>query len=146
MPRSPTVRERLKEAEHAKAILAWAVRGCADWQERGLDPPDAVVADTEAYKAECDTFAGFLDDVLEVVLLEDLYGGKVADPQARVTSKQLRELYEEWCEEQRIKQPLGAKEIAARLEELGALPKRSGSARGWVGLRVREDSCDEVTR
>ncbi|MFW2542014.1 hypothetical protein ACN2XU_05180 [Primorskyibacter sp. 2E107] len=30
-------------------ILAWALRGCLEWQETGLRPPEAVMAATEDY-------------------------------------------------------------------------------------------------
>jgi P4 family phage/plasmid primase-like protien len=30
-------------------ILAWMIQGCLDWQQRGLNPPDAVTAATDAY-------------------------------------------------------------------------------------------------
>jgi putative DNA primase/helicase len=30
-------------------ILAWTIQGCLDWQQRGLNPPDAVTAATDAY-------------------------------------------------------------------------------------------------
>jgi putative DNA primase/helicase len=33
-------------------ILAWAVRGCLDWQKYGLGEPEAVRAATDAYRAE----------------------------------------------------------------------------------------------
>ncbi len=43
-------------------ILAWCVRGLADWLYNGLQPPDEVVDATAAYRAEQDTLAEFLVD------------------------------------------------------------------------------------
>jgi P4 family phage/plasmid primase-like protien len=50
--------EKLK-AERA-GILTWAVRGCLDWRENGLDEPDEVKTATEEYKADQDTVAAFI--------------------------------------------------------------------------------------
>ena len=33
-------------------ILAWAVRGCLDWQKNGLGEAEEVRAATETYRAE----------------------------------------------------------------------------------------------
>jgi putative DNA primase/helicase len=41
-------------------ILAWAVRGCLEWQRRGLEPPKAVRAATADYRADSDPLAEFL--------------------------------------------------------------------------------------
>src|SRR5207249_4861041 len=35
-------------------ILAWAIRGCLDWQREGLGEPDEVRAATAAYRAQQD--------------------------------------------------------------------------------------------
>ena len=43
-------------------ILAWAVRGCLDWQRDGLGSADAVDAATATYRGEMDTMATFLAD------------------------------------------------------------------------------------
>ena len=47
----PAVKEFLLEDDYAqKAIFAWAVQGCYDWQDFGLMPPDSVNAAREAYQ------------------------------------------------------------------------------------------------
>jgi putative DNA primase/helicase len=43
-------------------ILAWFVRGCLEWQVRGLDPPRAVVEATAAYRRTEDDLADFLEE------------------------------------------------------------------------------------
>lgn len=43
-------------------ILAWMVRGCLEWQARGLASPTAVLTATGAYRAESDPVAVFLQE------------------------------------------------------------------------------------
>jgi putative DNA primase/helicase len=45
-----------------RGILAWAVRGCLEWQQRGLTAPALVTAATEAYRSESDALASFLEE------------------------------------------------------------------------------------
>lgn len=64
-------------------ILAWAVRGCLEWQSDGLRPPAEVLAATNDYRAEMDTLAAFLDECCVVApgaeaKAADLYAAIVA--------------------------------------------------------------------
>ena len=43
-------------------ILRWAVEGCLAWQKDGLREPSKVTKATDAYRAEQDLLAAFLDD------------------------------------------------------------------------------------
>lgn len=52
--------ERLKA--EAPGILAWAVRGCLAWQERGLDPPERVQVATEQYRKSQDDLGSFIEE------------------------------------------------------------------------------------
>jgi putative DNA primase/helicase len=51
-----------KLLEELPGILAWAVRGCLDWQRSGLGEPDEVRRATNQYRAHMDVLAGFLDE------------------------------------------------------------------------------------
>jgi putative DNA primase/helicase len=42
-------------------VLAWLVAGYQDWRTNGLGDPEQVIRATEAYKAESDALARFLD-------------------------------------------------------------------------------------
>jgi P4 family phage/plasmid primase-like protien len=50
------------------AILAWMVRGCLEWQARGLIPPEIVTAATQDYFAEEDPIGQWLDERTELDL------------------------------------------------------------------------------
>ena len=43
-------------------ILAWAVRGCLDWQQHGLGEPEAVRAAVAQYRGEMDVLGTFLTE------------------------------------------------------------------------------------
>ena len=64
------------------AVLAWLVAGCADWQDRGLHEPEAVLEATAAYRAESDAVGRFL--------AERCFTATVAKIQSSA-------LYQAWC-------------------------------------------------
>jgi putative DNA primase/helicase len=51
-----------KLLEEAPGILAWAVRGCLDWQRGGLGLSQAVQQATAAYRADMDIVGRFLEE------------------------------------------------------------------------------------
>jgi putative DNA primase/helicase len=56
--KDPRLPEKLKA--ELPGVLAWAVRGCLDWQREGLAEPEEVRAATAAYRKEQDTVVAFL--------------------------------------------------------------------------------------
>jgi putative DNA primase/helicase len=55
----PHLLDKLKS--EGPGILAWAVRGCCDWQQQRLDPPGVVQEATAAYRSDSDRIADWLD-------------------------------------------------------------------------------------
>jgi putative DNA primase/helicase len=53
--------EKLKD--EYPGILDWMLEGCAEWQEQGLNPPEAVLAATKDYLDHEDTLALWLSDM-----------------------------------------------------------------------------------
>lgn len=47
-------------------ILAWAVRGCIDWQKNGLGTPDAITDAVREYRDEMDIVGQFIEDRVTV--------------------------------------------------------------------------------
>ena len=122
--------ERVKLALRAdpavqSAILAWAVKGCLEWQQRGLDVPAVVRDYTAAYRAEQDPLRDWLADCTET------------DPAAWTATAALRENYEQWCQANG-ERPIGPKKFGTLLDAGGypAEKSSSGSARGRRGIRV----------
>jgi putative DNA primase/helicase len=106
-------------------ILAWAVRGCLEWQRDGLGLPHAVASATEAYRGESDRLAAFIEERCVV-----------AD-WASIGKSELYSAYEAWSRESgeytRSKRWLGL-----RLAERGFAERRSEAQRSWIGLGLRE--------
>ncbi len=73
---------RLSEKLRAQApgILAWLVRGCLEWQRRGLEPvPECVKVATQEYQQESDPLGDFIADkcierLEATVQASELYG------------------------------------------------------------------------
>lgn len=117
----PNLRAKL-DAE-LPGILAWAVRGCLEWQRRGLSPPASVTGATAAYRSEMDTFTGFIDERCEV------------DEEANVPAGDLYRVYRSWAEANGEK-PLSQRWLSLRLSERGFASRRTTKKRLWIGLRI----------
>lgn len=81
---------RLLESLKAEmpGILAWLVRGCLEWREKGLGSAPAVDAATEAYRNPQNDLDGFIEACCERHEL------------LRVQAKDLYQRYVQWCSEQ----------------------------------------------
>ena len=89
--------EKLK-AEYP-GILAWMVRGCLAWQQRGLDPPAVVREATAKYRREEDLMADFLEECC------------VQDKYAECKAAQLYGAFKTWWEENVSNKPLSQKKF-----------------------------------
>jgi putative DNA primase/helicase len=121
--------KRLGEKLRAErsGILRWAVEGCLARQAEGLEPPLAVTAATEEYRAEMDALARFLLECCDV------------GPEARVATGLLYVHYASWCA-LADEAPVQKRAFAAALRERGFQPGRSRQERFWQGLALREES------
>jgi P4 family phage/plasmid primase-like protien len=62
--RDRTLPERL--LAERDGILAWAVQGCLEWQQIGLQPPEAVMAATEEYFEAEDALGRWLEECCDL--------------------------------------------------------------------------------
>ena len=122
----------------APGILALFVRGCLDWQRKGLGMPPAVKSATSTYRGEMDTVAEFLSEQCD----EDRN-----DPTVRVSVKDLYGAYSGWCVQTGHDQ-LSPDGFGAALTERGFQRTRTKSERQWGGLRLRAElvHADTVTQ
>jgi putative DNA primase/helicase len=74
-------------ATELEGIMAWAIRGCMEWQAGGLQEPEGVIEATLAYRQEMDIVADFIEDELQ-------HG-----PNAEISNADLYKLFSEWCKE-----------------------------------------------
>jgi putative DNA primase/helicase len=95
-----------KLKSEASGILNWCLDGLADYGQRGLAPPEAVVKDREAYRSNEDQLAGWLAECCVTV------------ETARCPTKDLRQSYETWCGEAG-EAPLGSKAWRDELRRRG---------------------------
>jgi putative DNA primase/helicase len=77
-----------KLLEELPGILAFCVRGCLQWQKRGLKPPKTVVTATEEYRQESDPLGQFIDACCTV-------GAGLS-----ATFQELYNAYKKWAEAQ----------------------------------------------
>ena len=106
-------------------ILAWAVRGCLEWQRCGLGEPKAVTNATSYYRHEQDILGDFIDDCC------------LLKPTATVPKHELKAAYEAWCNDTGS-QPTSQKTFRARLIERGITEGKSGSTRYWKGIALAD--------
>ena len=105
------------------AILAWAVQGCLEWQERGLDVPDVVRDYTAMYRAEQDPLCDWLADCC------------VTGPNTWTPIADIRLSYETWCEVNG-ERPISATKLGKLLDAKGYPNVKSGGTRGRTGICV----------
>lgn len=114
----------------APGILAWAVRGCLEWQRQGLGYPKRVAAATDEYRSDMDTLGQFLDERCEI------------GPEFVVAGRALYQAYESWARE--------ANEFVHNQRRFGSQLRERGFERiqvgrtkiwSWRGLRPRPNAA-----
>lgn len=105
-------------------ILNWALEGCLAWQRDGLIPPSEVKNATDAYRAEQDVLATFLDECCK------------QGPSERVAPDALYIAYTNWAKEAGEK-PLPRNSFGARLTERGYSTSKDHDGRWRDGLGLK---------
>lgn len=103
-------------------ILAWAIKGCLDWQRIGLNPPSIVTKATDEYFVAQDSLAEWLDTQCE------------RDPRTWTTTRTLFSDYRAWMLE-RGEEPGTEKAFSDAMQKHAAKEKqRAGMA--FMGVRL----------
>lgn len=74
-----------KLTKELSGILNWAIQGCLDWQQQGLNPPQVVLDQVNAYKTEMDSIAQFVERECNI------------DPNTKYSASRLYEAYRHHC-------------------------------------------------
>lgn len=107
----------------APGILAWAIDGCRQWQEMGLQPPASVRVATSDYLEAEDVLGAWLDECT------------VGDANAWASSNELFASWSAWAE--RHGEYIGSqKRLSEQLLSRGFEDRRTRTSRGFIGLRV----------
>lgn len=94
-----------KLATEAEGILAWALRGCLEWQRDGLKPPEEVQAATQEYRSSEDVVGRFVMERCEV-----------GSSSMSVKFSEFNAAFREWCEDSGERLP-GQKTVAQWLTD-----------------------------
>lgn len=104
----------------APGILAWAVRGCLDWQANGLGAPANVIEATEGYRLEFDRLADFISSCCVVA------------PRVSVPAADLWNAYLGFANENSEGVPLDRKAFARLLQTKGFKKLKRGHQGTWT--------------
>jgi phage/plasmid-associated DNA primase len=122
-------------ARGGPAVLAWAVRGCLDWQTDGLGIPPVIEQATQDYREEMDPLADFIEDCC------------VLYPSAWVVSADLWDAYESWGRDNGERRLLSRKALGQQLRDRGCEDARQyvngRQQRCWLGIGLADDSPNQ---
>ena len=113
-------------AREKPGILAWAVRGCLEWQKQKLNDPPEVKRAVGDYRDEMDSFKNFFDECCE------------ESETGRISNKVLRSAYEEWCRDNG-EYALSQRPFSQKLIEMKFQKRRApgNGAYEWIGFKLR---------
>lgn len=122
-----------KLAAETPGILAWMVQGCLEWQRNGLQVPDRVKAATAEYRSTEDHLGRFLSACC------------IVDDNVYVTTRSLRETYEQWCETEG-ERAWSAQAVGRELTARGFDSAQVGQsrARSWLGIGLLTEEGEQI--
>lgn len=129
--RDTGLKDRLKDLErNGEGILAWAVRGCMDWQKNSLPIPEAVRIATEKYKIQMDPLTEFLEETY------------VIHPNAKVPAQSLYPAYTEWVDAQPYmeKKVQTKPKFEKRLKDRGFKLEEINGTLYYLGLGLKSEA------
>lgn len=129
-PPSPDhlLEEKLKE--EAPRILAWALKGCLDWQKHGLGHPASVIEATEEYFTDQDVFGAWIAE-------KCILGPREWE--------QPTPLFNDWVRFAKASAEDAGTMVSfsSRLKKLGLKPKRTASMRSIQGISLKRKAQDD---
>ncbi len=127
-PKDDTLMDTLRA--EMPGILAWAVRGCLEYQRRGLTPPQVVQAATDEYRREQDVLAQWIE--ARCILDED------AVEQASVLYFDFKKYHQAWGVSER--EILGRRKFGEKLKtRFKSKPMSQGIM--YFGIKINPDAA-----
>jgi putative DNA primase/helicase len=128
-----TLTEKL-QAE-LSGILAWAIRGCLEWQQNGLGAPPEVIAATESYKKESDVLGEFLEDCCELA------------KEREIPFNELYKAYRNYCLQNGMpdKQIIHSATFGKMLTDRGIGTRRDKQHRYRTGIDLKKELTEVMT-
>ena len=117
----------MKLVDEYPGILAWAVRGCLDWQQNGLRCPDEVKLATDEYRNEQDLLGEFLRECC------------VTEPGASVRASELYEAFQKYTGSKTSQTKFGA-----ALSERGFDKAKLGGVIWRIGIGLLYEEYSHV--
>jgi putative DNA primase/helicase len=105
-------------------ILGWMIEGCLAWQQEGLNPPAIAHDATEAYFAQEDTFAQWVEE--RCIPAAGQWG----------IGAQLWQSWKAWTEANN-ERPSTRKAFAEAMASRGYPAKKSQGVRGYAGIDLK---------
>lgn len=130
--RDPFLSKKIIDAE-LPGVLAWAIEGCHEWQERGLDRPAVSREDLKEYRLDQDEFGDFLETKLR------------RDPTSRMSTSDLYLIYESWTMASGIRNKMTKIDFARTLSERKFERWRTTHDRGFIGLAIPDGQGSTTT-
>ena len=113
--------QKLK-AEYS-GILNWAIEGAIEWAKNGLQPPKEVLAATQGYKSEMDTFSRFCSEIV------------IKKPGGRTSKDTLFGAYHNWRRDEGG-DDLMKGELTSKMKRLGYEEGRAATERYWKDIEL----------
>ena len=130
VPAKPDVHLPEKLQREWAGILSWGIRGCLDWQRRGLERPEAVTKATEDYFRSQDHFARWIEQDADL------------DRTAKEKTADLWESWNRFCRANSIEPGTRDRSFIDDLKRPEFNLKRAdigrNKDRGWAGIRLKD--------
>lgn len=133
------LKTELRKPHNLAGILAWAVKGCLEWQQEGLQVPACVEASTAQLRSRMDGgFGQFLEEHCRLDSDEDW-----------TPTRDIRARYTKWAQQMRIPEArrVTDKKLGMVLRERGCEPEKrrqlgpdTDPMNGWWGIFVLDCS------
>jgi P4 family phage/plasmid primase-like protien len=113
-----------KLKQELPGILQWAIRGCLDWQEQGLNVPECLKQATAEYRSEQNVLGHFVEEEL------------VTNDKLKAPCGQMYEHYKSWTDKNGEYQ-MTATEFKERMEQRYGEAGRSAEGKFWKGVGIK---------